>query len=215
MKTNNKSETQLPESIIEFVRLKPSESSDTNEMTQILCSIDPFLRSMSGLTDRWFFHDKNTGQFIDAVIWNSLEKAEDASLAFWQAKETAKVFNAADENSIVVIHPRILRSLIYSENQVGYIEAVIFRCTHGLSREQFLEKFDAAETVFATVPGMISHDLAIAADGQWLHLIRWTDEKSHTVAMQTIPEKPTVAEFFQHIDMKYTSMLGGESLAKK
>lgn len=216
MKTSNTSEIQrVSESIIEFVRVRTSASSDASKMTGILPDIDPFLRSMSGFIDRQFFHDKKTDQFVDVVIWKSLERAEDASLAFWESKETAQLFRVVDPASILVIHPRVLRSLTYSKREVSYIEAVVFRCTHGLSREQFLEKFDAAETVFATVPGMVSHDLALAADGQWLHLLRWTDEKSHTTAMQTTPGKPPVSELFKHIDVKYMSMLSGKSLARK
>jgi len=151
---------------------------------------------------------------LRATVWQSLEAAENASLAL-DGDAAATAFAAAcDATQHVAAHFRELRMHSYSDAACGHLEVVVFRTRPGVTREANLQKFDAAEKEFETGEGLLGHSLWIAPDGRWVHLLRWASAADYAKTGKALFGKPGVGGWIRSLDFQRFTVHRGDVAAK-
>ncbi|MFN9929505.1 MAG: antibiotic biosynthesis monooxygenase family protein [bacterium] len=194
---------------LELLRFRATPPATTAEIDDASARVGAYLPTLPGFEQRQIARSAD-GLLIDAVVWESLEQAEDASLVFMSSPEALSLLSRVDFSTVSIIHPRVLRSLRYATTPPAHLEAVVFRAKPGTTRRAFLDAFDNAEPHFRATPGLLSHELALAPDGQWVHLVRWTDALSHDAAAKSLPSKPDVGVWFSMINGPQMTLTRGD-----
>ncbi len=196
---------------LELVRFRAAPPATTAQIDDASARVGAYLPTLAGFEQRQIARSAD-GLLIEAVVWGSLEHAEDASLVLASSPEALPLLSRVDYSTVSIIHPRVLRSPRYATTTPAHLEAVVFRAKPGTTRRAFLEAFDKAEPHFHTTPGLLSHELALAPDGQWVHLVRWADAPSHDAAAKSLPSKPDVGVWFSMIDGPQITLTRGDIL---
>ena len=147
---------------------------------------------------------------LRATVWHSIEALEDASLAL-DGQAAAKAYAAAfDVETLAPLCFRLLREQAYADAPCGHLEVVVFRTRPGVTREDNLKRFDAAEAEFRTGEGLLGHALGIAPDGRWVHVLHWASAEAYAKTGKALFGKPGVGGWIRSLDFQRFEVSRGD-----
>jgi hypothetical protein len=90
------------------------------------------------------------------------------------------------------------------------LELVVYKLSHGVSREQFLGTNDAVSSWISKQPGFASRELVYDAEGgRWVDVIWWDSMEEAHAASELAMTSESCAPMFALIDMDSALMLHG------
>jgi heme-degrading monooxygenase HmoA len=179
--------------------------ADAEAAAKAAAAFDAALARRPGVvrTDRIRVDDE-TRRFVRATIFASREAVEDAALAADGAPESEALRAATGEGGSTS-HFRLLAEAVYRDAPGGHFEVVVFRTKPGDTRDAHLARFTAAEADFAKVgkpAGLDAHSLWIAADGRYVHLLRWRSAADYVRTGKSLMRTPGVGGWIKSLDFR-------------
>lgn len=147
-------------------------------------------------------------------VWDSLEAAEDASLALDGSDALAALAKLTDSSGSNTIWMRQLRSKRYPDKAgtAGHLEVTVFRTRKGQSRAGNLALFDQAEKGFTDADGLLAHSLWLAPDGRWAHVLEWRSEEDFQKTSKALMRNDGVSGWIRSLDFRRFQTLRADLL---
>ena len=98
-----KAQQEVTTPIIELVKWKPADGLSLEDAKEAILVLNAFVGVQPGFISRRTAVSKN-GEFIDIVMWTSLEDASNASAKAQQSEECMKAFSSISEESMFIEH---------------------------------------------------------------------------------------------------------------
>lgn len=193
-----------PSSAVLELAVDPA-GADADATSKAAAAFDAALARRPGVvrTDRIRVDDASP-RFLRATIFASREAVEDAALAADGSPE-AEALRAATGGGGSVSHFRPLAEAVYRDAPGGHLEVVVFRTKPGDTRDAHLARFTAAEADFAKTgkpAGLDAHSLWIAADGRYVHLLRWKSAADYERTGKSLMRTAGVGGWIKSLDFR-------------
>lgn len=87
------------------------------------------------------------------------------------------------------------------------VEVVLCRTKAHVSEAQMIEAARMAKKEMDTLPGLISRELLLNDEGQWVDIVHWESMEHAQQALQLVADKPKIQHMFSLIDESQMQML--------
>lgn len=151
-------------------------------------------------------------RLLRATVWASLPAAEAAALAADGRADVVALDAAVDGAARTTLHARRLRAHAYDAAPGAHLEVTVFRTRPGTTREANLAKFDAAEADFSKAAGLLGHELYLAPDGRWVHVVRWRSEADFSTTGKALMKTSGVGGWIRSLDYGRFTVWRGDRL---
>ena len=151
-------------------------------------------------------------RLLRATVWASWAAVEDAALAADGRADAAALDAAVDGAARSTVYARRLRAHAYDATPAGHLEVTVFRTRPGTTRDAHLARFDAAEADFSKASGLFGHELYLAADGRWVHVVRWRSEADFSATGKALMKTSGVGGWIRSLDYGRFTVLRGDRL---
>lgn len=202
------SDAALPARLIEIAVVTPADDAKADSLAAAAAGLRGLRKAQSGFVSSEAARTAQ-GAILEVTVWGDLRQAEAANLAAAGTKEGGD-FKAAAGGGAQTTFFRELRSHRYAGATAEHLEVVVFRTKAGVTREQHLAAFDAAEADFASSGGLAGHDLGIAPDGRWVHVVYWKSSAAFDTVGKGLMKQPGIAGWFKTLDYRQFSMQRGD-----
>jgi hypothetical protein len=87
------------------------------------------------------------------------------------------------------------------------VEVVLCRAKANVSEAEMREAARLAEPEMDSLPGLISRELLVDSEGQWVDIVHWESMEHAQNALQLVGDKPAIQHLFSLIDEDQTRMM--------